>query len=55
MLVLLFTYQKMILSLLFITLLPFLHIFLVLILDFIVTIVFGQQQVQEAQQAQEEQ
>jgi hypothetical protein len=43
MIVLLFTYQKMLLALLFITLLPCLHIILLLIMDFIVTIIFGQQ------------
>jgi len=41
MLVLLFAYQKMILALLLISLLPCLHMVLLLILDFIVTIVFG--------------
>jgi hypothetical protein len=47
MLVLLFAYQKMILTLLLISLLPCLHMVLLLILDFIVTIVFGQQEEQQ--------
>jgi hypothetical protein len=48
MLILIFAYQKMMLALLFITLLPCLHMFLLLTLDFIVTLVFGQQGVQQA-------
>ena len=55
MLVLLFAYQKMMFTLLFISLLPCLHMILLLTLDFIVTIIFGQQEVQQVQQLQEEQ
>jgi len=46
--VLVLTYQKMILTLLFITLLPCLHMLLLLIMDFIVTLIFGQQGEQQA-------
>jgi hypothetical protein len=49
---LILTYQKMLLALLFITLLPCLHMLLLLIMDFIVTIVFGQQGEQQALVAQ---
>jgi hypothetical protein len=45
--VLLFAYQKMFLTLLFISLLPCFHMMLLLIIDFIVTIVFGQQEEQQ--------
>jgi len=52
MLVLLFTYQKITFALLFITLLPCLHMLLLLIMDFIVTLVFGEQGEQQALEAQ---
>jgi hypothetical protein len=52
MLILIFAYQKMMLALLFITLLPCLHMLLLLIMDFIVTLVFGEQGEQQALEAQ---
>jgi hypothetical protein len=52
MLVLLFAYQKIMLALLFITVLPCLHILLLLIMDFIITIVFGQQGEQQVLEAE---
>ena len=55
MLILLFAYQKMMGTLLFISLLPCLHMVLLLILDFIITIIFGQQGVQQLPEDQQEQ
>ena len=50
--VLVLTYQKMILALLFITLLPCLHMLLLLIMDFIVTLIFGEQGEQQAKEVE---
>ena len=55
MFVLLFAYHKMMFAFLFIILLPCLHMFVLLVLDFIVTIVFGHQRVQQQVQQLEEQ